>query len=89
MGRNLHKCVIAAACNVGWVDGRNQSVLNDAWAKSAQVVSLPLLMSTRWDMTDMMKTELQEGLKDDCSGFTVHVRINLMRDNPLVEKRMA
>ena len=89
MGRNLHEYVIATACYVGWVDGRNQSVLNDAWAKSAQIVSLPLLMSTRWDMTDMTKVELKEELENDCGGFTVHVSVNLLRDNPMVGKKMV
>ena len=66
------------------VEGRNQSVLSDAWAKSAQILEFPEQMPSWWEITNAAKTELREQLSRDCDGFTVMVSMELSRENPEV-----
>ena len=55
------------------VEGRNQSVLSDAWAKSAQILEFPERMPSGWEITNAAKTKLREQLSRDCDGFRVVV----------------
>ena len=66
------------------VEGRNQSVLSDAWAKSAQILEFPERMPSGWEITNAAKTKLREQLSRDCDGFRVVVSMELSRENPEV-----
>lgn len=66
------------------VEGRNQSVLSDAWAKSAQILEFPERMPSGWEITIAAKTKLREQLSRDCDGFRVVVSMELSRENPEV-----
>lgn len=63
--------------------GRKQSVFNDAWATSAQVISFPPLEMTKWDMSVpacyMILNEL-----DRCEDIEVRMNVEFVRALPKV-----
>ena len=62
---------------------RKQSVLNDAWQKSAQIVQSPSSSLTRWEVSDYLIDDLIHELNDTNS---IRMRMDVMfeRANPSV-----
>lgn len=71
------------------VEGRNQSVLSDAWAKSAQILEFPEQMASAWEITEAAKSRLCAQLRADCDGFRLLVAMELSRENPEVGLRIG
>lgn len=63
--------------------GRKQSVLNDAWATSAQVISFPPLEMTKWDLSSPARDTLIEELKG-CEDVVVQMSVEFVRALPKV-----
>ena len=63
--------------------GRKQSVLNDAWATSAQVISFPPLEMTQWDLSSPARDTLIEELKR-CEDVVVQMSVEFVRALPKV-----
>ena len=63
--------------------GRKQSVLNDAWATSAQVISFPPLEMTQWDISSPARDTLIEELKR-CEDVMVQMSVEFVRALPKV-----
>ena len=63
--------------------GRKQSVLNDAWATSAQVISFPPLEMTQWDQSSPARNTLIEEL-ERCEGIVVQMSVEFVRALPKV-----
>lgn len=65
--------------------GRKESVFNDAWATSAQVISFPPLELRQWDMSvparDTLKAELER-----CEDVVVQMSVEFVRALPKVGK---
>lgn len=63
--------------------GRKQSVLNDAWATSAQVISFPPLEMTQWDMSSPARYMILNEL-DRCEDIVVQMSVEFVRALPKV-----
>lgn len=72
--------VISSSANV---DGKQQSVFNDAWATSAQIVSIPSNAVKEWSVPESAANQIMESLHQ-CNGHELNMRIQFKRNGPSV-----
>ena len=65
------------------IDGNSQSVFNDAWASSAQVITIPSKAMTEWTVPSSSIQDLQKSLAL-CNGHKLTMQIQFKRDAPAV-----
>lgn len=72
--------ILSSSANV---DGKQQSVFNDAWATSAQIVSIPSDAVKEWSVPELAVNQIIESLHQ-CNGHELNMRIQFKRNGPSV-----
>lgn len=65
------------------VDGKEQSVFNDAWSTSAQVINIPSQAMTQWNVPDSSISDIIQSLTI-CDGHSIQMKIQFKRNAPTV-----
>jgi hypothetical protein len=65
-------------------DGETHSSLNDLWASSAQILSIPATSFTPWLFAPNQLRSLQDQLRHQCNAFSLRLSLHLARDAPSV-----
>lgn len=65
------------------VDGKEQSVFNDAWSTSAQVINIPSQAMTEWNVPNSSINEIINSLST-CDGHSIQMNIQFKRNAPTV-----
>ena len=68
---------------VASVDSKEQSVFNDAWSTSAQVINIPSQAMTEWNVPTSSINEIIYSLSK-CENHSIQMKIQFKRNAPTV-----